>query len=97
MSLRERQMHSNILFKEVTEEKPFAAFVNASFKPDGDMRKKSIELFYQMINQELEKTTNFEQVSFKYNPPRDFLRTRNCILIKCLNSYFSRELKQLKN
>ena len=37
-------------------------YVSVSFVNDDEIRRKSIELFYQMINHEIEQTTNIEQV-----------------------------------
>ena len=49
--------------KVQTEENYLSSYVNVSFVHDDEIRRKSIELFYQMINHEIEHTSNIEHVS----------------------------------
>ena len=48
--------------KVPNEENYLNPYVSVSFVNDDEIRRKSIELFYQMINHEIEQTTNIEQV-----------------------------------
>jgi len=51
-------------FKKLKKDENYlTSYVNVSFVHDDEIRKKSIELFYQMINHEIEQTTNIEQVN----------------------------------
>ena len=48
--------------KVANDENYLNPYVSVSFVNDDEIRRKSIELFYQMINHEIEQTTNIEQV-----------------------------------
>ena len=50
------------------EDNYMSSYVNTSFVHDDEIRRKSIELFYQMINHEIEQTSNIENVSRLFDP-----------------------------
>ena len=52
--------------KVQNEENYISSYVNVSFVHDDEIRRKSIELFYQMINHEIEHTSNIEHVSSNF-------------------------------